>query len=204
MIREVPLGVYVPGTTLLHRASPAAKFLALIVFIVAVTILPSQPWHTAAALAAVMFLYGLARIPWRIALRQFAPVLPLLLILGLYLWWQNGAHSAATTTLGLVATLAAANLFTLTTGMEELLEALEKTLAPLDRVGVPVETISLAIALTIRLIPLMFATVGEVLDARKARGAGFSLAAFGTPVVIRSIKRARDIGEALMARGAAD
>ncbi|WJY68260.1 energy-coupling factor transporter transmembrane component T family protein [Corynebacterium auris] len=204
MIREVPLGVYVPGTTLLHRASPAAKFLVLVAFIVAVTALPSRPWHTAATLAAVLVLYAIARVPWGIAVRQFAPVLPLLIILGLYLWWQNGASAAATTTLGLVATLAAANLFTLTTGMEELLEALEKTLSPLARVGVPVETISLAIALTIRLIPLMFATVGEVLDARKARGASFSLTAFGTPVVIRSIKRARDIGEALMARGAAD
>jgi biotin transport system permease protein len=49
--------------------------------------------------------------------------------------------------------------------------------------------------------------VGEVLDARKARGsraAGLSLTAFGVPVVVRTILRARGISDALRARGAAD
>ncbi|WP_288831477.1 energy-coupling factor transporter transmembrane protein EcfT [uncultured Corynebacterium sp.] len=204
MIREVPLGVYVPGTTAVHRAAPTAKFVVLLVFILAVTVLPTRPWHGACALVFVVLLYALARIPAGVAARQLGPVVPLIALLGAYLWWQNGLPRASTTTLGLLATLAAANLLTLTTTVEELLEALERNMAPLARIGVPVETISLAIALTIRLIPLMFATVDEVLQARKARGAGFSLAAFGTPVVIRSVKRAQSVGEALMARGAGD
>ncbi|WP_291313770.1 energy-coupling factor transporter transmembrane component T family protein [Corynebacterium sp. UBA2622] len=204
MIRDVPLGLYIPGATPVHRAPPALKLVVVLVFIAAVTILPRQPWHAAVALAVVVALYLLARVPVGAAARQFAPVLPLIVVLGLYLWWQNGASRALTASLGLVATLAAANLLTLTTTVEELLGALERSMAPLSRLGVPVETVSLAIALTLRLIPLMFATVGEVLDARKARGAGFSLAAFGTPVVIRSVKRAQSVGEALMARGAGD
>ena len=204
MIRDVPLGVYVPGNTPVHAAPPAGKFVVLLAFNVAVTVLPSAPWHGALVLAAVVALYAAARIPVDTAARQFAPVLPLIAALGLYLWWQNGSARALTTTFGLVATLAAANLLTLTTTVDELLAALERTMAPLARLGVPVETVSLAIALTLRLVPLMFATVGEVLDARKARGAGFSLTAFGTPVVIRSVKRAQSVGEALMARGAGD
>ena len=130
--------------------------------------------------------------------------MPLIALLGLYLWWQNGPAQALTTAFGLVATLAAANLLTLTTTLEELMNGLERNLAPLRRFGVPVDTISLAVSVTIRLIPLMANTVNEVLDARKARGAGLSLTAFGTPVVIRSIRRAQSIGEALMARGAGD
>ena len=50
----------------------------------------------------------------------------------------------------------------------------------------------------------MLATANDVLDARRARGAGFSFAAFGVPLVIRAVRRARQIGEALMARGAVD
>ena len=95
-------------------------------------------------------------------------------------------------------------MLTLTTTVEALLDALDQSLQPLARVGVPVELISLTIALTIRLIPLMLATANEVLDARRARGAGFSFAAFGVPLVIRAVRRARQIGEALMARGAVD
>ncbi|MCT1583897.1 energy-coupling factor transporter transmembrane component T family protein [Corynebacterium sanguinis] len=204
MLTYVPLSVYISGNSLLHRTPPTAKLVALLIFVVSVTALPSQPWHTVAVLAGVTVLYIIARIPFGTSMRQLAPVVPLIALLGLYLWWQNGPAQALTTAFGLVATLAAANLLTLTTTLEELMNGLERNLAPLRRFGVPVDTISLAVSVTIRLIPLMANTVNEVLDARKARGAGLSLTAFGTPVVIRSIRRAQSIGEALMARGAGD
>ncbi|MCT1627618.1 energy-coupling factor transporter transmembrane protein EcfT [Corynebacterium sp. Z-1] len=204
MLTYVPLSVYISGNSLLHRTPPTAKLVALLIFVVSITALPSQPWHTVAVLAGITALYVIARIPFGTAMRQLAPVVPLIALLGLYLWWQNGPAQALTTAFGLVATLAAANLLTLTTTLEELMNGLERSLAPLRRFGVPVDTISLAVSVTIRLIPLMANTVNEVLDARKARGAGLSLTAFGTPVVIRSIRRAQSIGEALMARGAGD
>lgn len=201
MIRELPLGVYVPGNTWLHRMGAALKFLLLVAFIVLVTALPTQPWHSMAALVSVLVLYAWARIPARVAWRQLVPLLPVLLFLGVFMVWQNGVQSALTLLIGLLATIAAANLLTLTTPVEELLAALDRALAPLGRTG---ELISLTIALTIRLIPLTLATANEVLDARKARGAGFSVTAFGIPLVIRSVRRAKMMGEALMARGAVD
>lgn len=201
MIRELPLGVYIPGTTLLHRMGAALKFVLLVAFIVLVTALPSQPWHAIAALAFVLVLYAWARIPTAVAWRQLLPLLPVLVFLGAFMVWQNGVAAAATLLIGLLATIAAANLLTLTTPVEELLAALDRALAPFGRTG---ELISLTIALTIRLIPLTLATANEVLDARKARGAGFSVTAFGIPLVIRSVRRAKMMGEALMARGAVD
>ncbi|MCP1388642.1 energy-coupling factor transporter transmembrane protein EcfT [Corynebacterium sp. TA-R-1] len=204
MIRELPLGVYVPGDTILHHAGPTLKFVLLVAFIIFATAWPSQPWHSLALLVFVLAWYAVARIPAKIAWNQLVPLLPILLFLGAFMWWQNGLAGALTTMIGLLATIAAANLLTLTTTVEELLDALDRNLAPLGRIGVPVELITLTIALTIRLIPLMLATANEVLDARKARGAGFSLTAFGIPLVIRSVRRAKLIGEALMARGAVD
>ena len=179
----------------------AAKFVALVVFIALVTALPTQPWPSLVALVFVLMLYAWARIPAGVAGRQLAPLLPVLLFFAVFMVWQNGARSALTLLIGLLATIAAANLLTLTTPVEELLASLDRALAPLGRTG---ELISLTIALTIRLIPLTLATANEVLDARKARGAGFSLTAFGIPMVIRSVRRAKMMGEALMARGAVD
>ena len=204
MIRELPLGVYVPGSTIVHRASPTLKFLAIVVLIILVTWLPTRPWHTAAVLVGVLAFYALARIPLRTTWRQLAPILPFLAFLGAFMWWQNGFDRMLTVTIGLIASFLAATLLTLTTTIEALLTALEKNMAPLARIGVPVDTISLAIALTIRQIPVLLNTANESLAARKARGARFSLLAFGTPLVIRSIRRAEMTGEALMARGAVD
>lgn len=204
MIRELPLGVYVPGNTVLHRAHPTVKFVALVVFIIFATAWPVEPWQSMSVLIAALALYPAAGVPPGVAWRQLVPLLPILLFLGAFSWWQNGAARALTMLISLLATIAAANLLTLTTTVEELLDALDTSLRPLSRLGVRTDLISLTIALTIRLIPLMLATANEVLDARKARGTGFSFAAFGIPLVIRSVRRAKMIGEALMARGAVD
>lgn len=203
-MRNIPLGVYVPGDTLVHRTPAGWKFVALLSYILATTI-AVKTWPLAlACLAVISLFYVLARIPARLAVQQTAPVLPVLLVLGAFQWWQRGWEFAAVTVVVLLSSVAAAALLTLTTTIAELMAAIENGLTPFARFGLPVETISLAISLTIRLIPLQLATVTEVLAARKARGAGFSIAAFGTPVMVRSIRRARLLAEALIARGVAD
>lgn len=203
-MRNIPLGVYLPGRTPLHRAPAGWKFLALLAIILLSTFLVDTPTMAAAWLAAVAMGYVVARVPLRTALGQTLPVLPVLLVLGAFQWWQRGGEFALTTVLVLFASVAAAALLTLTTTIAELMGAVERGLAPFARFGLPVETISLAVSLTLRLIPLQLATVHEVLAARKARGAGFSVAAFGTPVLVRSIRRARLLAEALVARGVGD
>jgi cobalt transport protein len=204
MRQNIPLGVYVPGTTIIHRLNPSIKFLSLIVFIIASTIWAHTLTHAGICLAAPLLLLAVAKIPPKIVWGQLWPPLPFLLFLGAFNWWQQGWEKALVVTLVIMSSIGMAAVLTLTTTVAEMLEALEKALSPTARFGVPVESISLAISLTIRLIPLQFATVGEVLDARKARGADFSITAFGAPVMIRSIRRARVIGDALLARGVGD
>lgn len=203
-MRHIPLGVHLPGDTALHRLSAGVKFLALLAFILASTFLVTGPLLAAAWGAVVLAGYVVARVPVRVALGQILPVVPVLAVLGAFQWWQRGWEFSLTTVLVLLASVAAAALLTLTTTIAELMAAIERGLSPFARFGLPVETISLAVSLTLRLIPLQLATVNEVLAARKARGAGFSIAAFGTPVLVRSIRRARLLAEALIARGAAD
>lgn len=203
-IDSLPMGVYVPGKTLLHRMSPKKKFVLLILYILIATNFGRTFPIALTLLGLVFVLYIVARIPIRIVANQLVPILPLLAILGAFLVWQNGIWLAGVTLITLFATILAANLLTLTTTVEALLVSLEEGLKPLGRFGIPTEKISLAIALTLRLIPLILQTSQEVLDARKARGLGFSPLAFGVPLIVRSIRRAEQIGDALVARGALD
>lgn len=200
----MPLGVYVDTDSPIHRLPALQKFPLLLVFIIGGTVLAKTPLAAGGLVGIVLILYAIARIPWKTAWNQWWPVLPVLLVLGIFQWWQRGLPLAATTVLTILSAVMAAMLLTLTTRLEALMDAVEQMLMPFARFGLPVETITLAISLTIRLIPLQLATVTEVLDARKARGAGFSVVAFGTPVLVRSIRRARNIGDALLARGAGD
>lgn len=203
-VRNIPFGVYVPGQSPVHRLPAGVKFLLLLLFILGSALLITTPTGALACLGGVALIYLLARIPPAVAVGQILPVLPVLLVLGAFQWWQRGPDLATTTVVVLLASVAAAALLTLTTTITELMDSLERGLAPLARFGVPVEQITLAISLTIRLIPVQLATVHEVLAARKARGTGFSVTAFGTPVLVRSIRRARALAEALLARGVGD
>lgn len=203
-MRSIPLGVYVDTDSPVHRLPAIWKFPLLLVFIISGPLVARTPLVAVGLVVLVLVVYIIARIPARTAWNQWWPVLPVLLVLGVFQWWQRGLDLAVTTVAVIFSAVMAAMLLTLTTRLEALMDAVEKMLRPWARFGLPVETITLAISLTIRLIPLQLATVTDVLDARKARGAGFSVVAFGTPVLIRSIRRARNIGDALHARGAGD
>lgn len=204
MPQNIPLGFYVDADTFIHRLPAWVKFVVLIAFIISTTIFAKTIPVAVGCAAVALVVYPLARIPARVAWSQLYPPLYLLVALAALQWWQQDLETAVATFFSIYAAIVAAVLLTLTTKVSEMMESFEKALAPLGKLGLPVENISLAMSLTIRLLPLMLGTVQEVMDARKARGAGTSLLAFGTPVVIRSIRRARAMGEALQARGVGD
>lgn len=204
MPQNIPLGFYVDADTFIHRLPAWVKFVVLIAFIISTTIFAKTIPVAVGCAVVALAVYPLARIPARVAWNQLYPPLYLLVALAALQWWQQDLETAVTTFFSIYAAIVAAVLLTLATKVSEMMESFEKALAPLGKLGLPVENISLAMSLTIRLLPLMLGTVQEVMDARKARGAGTSLLAFGTPVVIRSIRRARAMGEALQARGVGD
>lgn len=199
----VTLGLYHPAPSVLHRAPAGSKLAGMLVAVVVVMLL-RQWWQLAIAAAGVTLLYGAARIPPRIAWAQLRPLRYLIPILAaLQLWladWQTAVRVCGT----IVLAVAIAALITLTTRVSDMLEALLPVLRPLRHLGVDPDRIALLLAVTIRCIPLIAGIVTTVTEARKARGLGFSVVALGAPVVIRSLRAADALGEALIARGADD
>jgi biotin transport system permease protein len=66
------------------------------------------------------------------------------------------------------------------------------------------ERVALVLALAVRSVPVITELAAEVQQARAARGAERSLRAFAVPFVIRSLRHADRLGEALEARGVDD
>lgn len=197
------LGLYQPGSSVLHRMSAGWKLAGMLLAVVAVVLL--RPWRQLATAAAVVtLLYAAARIPPRVAWSQLRPLKYLIPILAaLQIWladWQTAVRVCGT----IVLAVAIAALVTLTTRVSDMLDALVPVLRPLRRAGVDPDRIALLMAVTIRCIPLVAGIVSTVTEARKARGLGFSVVALGAPVVIRSLRAADALGEALIARGADD
>ena len=198
----VPLSVYVKRDSPVHRMPALPKLGLVVAFIVVATIFAHTIPTAAVALTVALCGYAVARIPLKVAVAQLLGAVPLLafiaVIQGLTGDWELGAMLF----LQILACVIAATLLTLTTRVSDLMNAFDRLLAPLGRLGLPVATISLAMSLTLRLIPLQVQAVREVLDARRARGA--SATAFGVPVIIRTIRRSRAMSDALLARGVGD
>lgn len=197
------LGIHRPGTTLLHRLPAGAKLLGLMA--AAVVVVAVRGPASAGVFAGV----ALALAAWsgmgvRGTLRALRGILVVAALLAAYLTWQQGWERAVETVLDLVALVLAATVLTVTTPVDEVLDAITRALGPLRRLGVDPETVALAFSLMIRAVPTTIEIAEETRDAALARGLQRDPRARLTPMVIRVVAHARSTGEALHARGITD
>lgn len=193
-------GLYVPGTSWLHRLGVGAKF-ALMVVVSAVPLLVRELWLSVALLVVVAAVLVSTRVAWRrcLGLARMLWVVAGLLVAYQLIWgtWQIGGMLAA----NLILCVYAARVLTFTTPAAVLLDALVAGARPVRLIGGSPERVGLAAALMIRSIPFLFGSFADVRAAARARGLERNLLAQLTPVVVGAVAYARATGEALAARG---
>ncbi|MEP7160391.1 MAG: energy-coupling factor transporter transmembrane protein EcfT [Dermatophilaceae bacterium] len=199
-------GTYVAGDSPLHRAPPGLKVAVLAVLMLLLVAL-GGPVAMGAAALLVTGLYALARIPARVAWAQVWPLRWFVLLLVAFQLFSASWVSAVVVCANLVVAVAAASLVTLTTRVEDMRESVTRALVRLRRLGlrgIDPERAGLLIALTIRSIPVIVGLSETARQARVARGLERSVRAFVTPLVVRTVRHADRVGEALIARGVDD
>ena len=197
------LGLYVPGGSVLHRAPAGAKLFGLIGLAV-VSQLLGLWWQRCLLLVAVLALYPLARIGVGFALRQLRSlwwVLATIAVAQLVLaGWQLAVSVVAT----IVLLVLAAGLVTLTTTTTALSDVVVSALGPFRRFGVAPERVGLLLALSIRAVPVVLELAEQIRDAQRARGLPVRPRAFAVPLLVRALRHAQQLGDALIARGLDD
>ena len=197
------LGLYRPGSSLLHRMPAGAKLL-LMVAAGAASVFLDHPWQGGLAVLVVLGGYLLAGFTLGTAWRQVRPLMWLLGTIAVFHVVLGGWQQAAVF-LGLVLSLVLlAALVTLTTRTTDMVDAVVRGLGPFRVVGVNPERVGLLLALGIRSVPVVVGLAEEVRDAQRARGLTASPRAFAVPLVVRSLRHADALGDALVARGADD
>jgi biotin transport system permease protein len=193
-----PPSVHAPSPV--HAAPAGVKLLGLLSSST-VLFFVHRPAALACCFAVVVALFGLARLGWRAVvgpLRASALVLLLLFaVQALQGAWAAGLEAV----LRLATLLLLATLVTRTTRTTELLEALQRVLAPLARFGVSPARLSLMLSLTLRFIPVLLSQLEEVREAQRARGLHRSFVAVLVPLLVRTLRTADALTEALEARG---
>ena len=197
------IGDYRPGTTWLHRLSAGAKLIALFAIGIA-TLAVRGPLASVVALAGAVVLLAWAGAGLRAILRSLRGLLIMVAVLFAWQVWQSGWPRAIETVGDILALALLATVLTVTTRVDDLLEAITAGLRPLRRIGLDADRVALTFALTIRAIPATLELAEETRRAAQARGLERDPRARLTPFVIRVVARAHDTGAALHARGIGD
>ena len=195
------LGTYVPGTSPIHRLPAGLKLVSLVASIVAISIAVTTPAGAAVALGSVLGVFALAGIgPVRAWPLMRGAMLMVAIIVALQ--WVLVDWRKATVIGGiLLASIGLAAVITLTTRTTDLLDTVVRALKPLERFGVRTDLIAMALALTIRSIPLIAEVFTQVDQARRARGLRWGPRVLFVPAVLAALDTADGFADTLAARG---
>jgi len=194
------ISLYVQRQSWLHRLPAGVKLVGLAG--VSIALYPvATAWWLLPVLIAVASAYaslgpgGLARL-WIVK-----PLVPMfVLIVGLQ-WWTQSLNAALVLLQRMLIVIWLANLVTLTTRMEAMMEAVMPILTPLKWFRVDPARVAFAVALLVRFVPVLMAVMLNLLEAWKARGGGRQVWRLAIPMMINAIRMSDHVSEALAARG---
>ena len=191
--------LYRPGTSVLHRLPAGVKLAALAVIAIVLSTFAHDAVSIAGALCGVGLLFLVAGLPLRVLGTEVWRLRWLVLVLGLALWIFVSPQIAWINTGRVVALILLASLLTITTRMSELLAVLRTMLQPLRR-WIDTEAVAMTVSLAIAMIPVVSGFAVDIAEAQRARGTRLGVRAV-VPLMVRTLRHADDVGDALAARG---
>lgn len=225
MLRDITLGQYYPAPSILHRLDPRVKLMGTLVFIVSLFLFENFIGYIIATVFLVSMIV-LSRVPFSFMVRGLKAIVVLLLITvvinlfatpGETVWsfWKlsitrEGIHTAAFMMLRLIYLIIGSSIMTLTTTPKSLTDGLEKSLAPLNKIKIPVHEIAMMMSIALSFIPILMEETDKIMKAQMARGADFesgniikrvkSLVPLLVPLFVSAFRRAGDLAMAMEAR----
>lgn len=225
MIRDITLGQYYPGNSVVHKLDARTKIIATFLYIVELFIVNNFRGFLIAGIFLFLVI-GLSRVPVKFIFRgltavfliiAFTFLINLFMVDGRILWqWKflsisyEGLNRAFFMAVRLVLLIIGSSLMTLTTKPIELTDGLEKLLKPLSKIGVPSHEIALMMTIALRFIPTLMEETDKIIKAQQARGADFesgnilrrakALIPILIPLFISSFRIAQDLALAMEAR----
>nr|WP_281372008.1 energy-coupling factor transporter transmembrane protein EcfT [Modestobacter versicolor] len=188
----------------MHRTPAGLKLAVLAALSVLLFVVPELPVAgTALAVVVVLALAG-ARLTARQLLAQLRPVWPWLVGLLVFHVVVTDLATGALAVVRLATLVLAAAVVTATSKVAELVAVIEWLCAPLRLLGVRPARIGLAVAMTLRFIPVVAERAERIREAQAARGSARPAFLMLVPLLVQVLQMAHTTAEALDARGADD
>jgi energy-coupling factor transport system permease protein len=225
MIKDITIGQYLPGDSLVHKLDPRVKISITFTFIIILFII-NNFWGYIPSILFIAASVMISKIPVKYILKGLKPIFAILAITALINIFlttgtvlyefgplkitREGLRLAGFMTLRLVFLIVGTSLLTLTTSPISLTDGIENLLKPLKKIGVPAHELAMMMTIALRFIPTLLDETDKIMKAQMARGADFesgniikrakNLVPLLVPLFISSFRRADDLAMAMEAR----
>ena len=226
MLKDITIGQFFPGKSVVHRLDPRMKIILTGIFIVLLFMAKS----IIALSVGIVFMLGaflVSTIPFRLMLKSIKPIIPIIIftaVLNLFFittgdmlvhFWiikitTGGVKTSIFMVVRIVCLIIGTSLLTYTTSPIALTDAIERLLSPLKRIKVPVHELSMMMTIALRFIPTLIEETDKIMSAQKARGADMetgsiiqrakALVPILIPLFVSAFRRAEELAMAMECR----
>ena len=225
MLKDITIGQYFPGDTVIHRLDPRIKILIVMMFITSLFFVDRfYPYILVVGFILTVIL--VSKVPVIFILKGLKP---LMFIIGItffinmfmtkgevlfQIWFltitKEGLSQASFMALRLIFLVTGTSLLTLTTSPISLTDGIEELLKPFKRIGLPSHELAMMMTIALRFIPTLLEETDKIMKAQMARGADFesgnilrrakNLVPLLVPLFVNAFRRADELAIAMEAR----
>ncbi len=225
MIRDITIGQYVPGDSLIHKSDPRTKIILTFVMMIFIFLVTTYWGYLLLTLFTALTIVS-ANIPFKFVLKGIKPVIFIVIFagiiniftiggtpifeLGFLKVTYEGVDTAVKMSIRLFLLIIIASLLTYTTTPIALTDGIEKLMGPLRKIKVPVHEIAMMMTIALRFIPTLLEETDKIIKAQSSRGADFdsgnivqrakSFIPVLIPLFISAFRRADELATAMEAR----
>ena len=226
MLRDITIGQYYPADSVIHKLDPRVKLFATLIFIISLFSFKNVWGFLVVSNFYVWHLLSFPKVPIGYMVKGLKAIVILMIITALFnlfltsgkelvSFWiftitYEGLRNAILMAIRLTYLILGTSVMTLTTTPNELTDGLEKALAPMNKIHVPVHEIAMMMSIALRFIPILVEETDKIMRAQMARGADFetggviqrakNMIPLLVPLFVSAFRRANDLAMAMEAR----
>ncbi len=226
MIKDITIGQYFPGKSVLHRLDPRIKILLTVIYIV-MLFAAKGFLGLAAGIVFLIVAFLISGIPIKMMAKSVKPILPVIIFTGIlnlffvtsgdviFSWTiikitDDGVRTMIFMAVRIVFLICGTSLLTYTTSPIALTDAIERIFSPLKVIKFPAHEIAMMMTIALRFIPTLVEETDKIMSAQKARGADLetgsllkrakALVPILIPLFVSAFRRAEELALAMECR----
>lgn len=186
MIRDITLGQFFPGKSIIHKIDPRVKIILIIAYII--FLFTATNFFSLGFMALVIIgIILLTYIPIKLYFKGLKSIIFILIftsVLNIFYGsgdpiWQmgflkitwSGISNAIFVSVRIIALILISCVLTYTTSPTDLTDAIERLLKPLTIFRVKVHEIAMMMSIALRFVPTLLEETDKIMNAQKSRGA---------------------------------